>query len=220
MKSPMTALRSAAAVVAAVLMAAPAVAGSAAAAPAASPDTKAVTYQGRVFHVPSAWPVVDLAVDPQACVRFDQHAVYLGHPGEQQACPPRLTGRTEALLVEPAEGAAPDREGSNPVAQTVRATDGVVAVTGTYDTDQPLVRRIITGAGLTPAPTHRPQPAPAGPRTTPAPKSTAPPPRRPARPWPQPPHRLLRPRRRRFPRRRRTTPARASTPVRRPPAPR
>ncbi|MFF2750583.1 glycoside hydrolase domain-containing protein [Kitasatospora sp. NPDC058048] len=167
----MTALRSAAAVVAAVLMAAPAVAGSAVAAPAASPDTKSVTYQGRVFQVPSAWPVVDLAVDPQACVRFDQHAVYLGHPGEQQVCPPRLTGRTEALLVEPAEGAAPDREGSNPVAQTVRATDGVVAVTGTYDTDQPLVRRIITGAGLTPAPTHRPQPAPAGPGTAAAPKS-------------------------------------------------
>ncbi|MEU1285644.1 glycoside hydrolase domain-containing protein [Kitasatospora sp. NPDC005856] len=169
----MTALRSAAAVVAAVLVAAPAAAGTAVAAPAASPDTKAVTYQGRVFRVPTAWPVVDLAADPQACVRFDQHAVYLGHPGEQQVCPPRLVGRTEALLVEPATGAAPDRDGSNPVAQTVRANDGAVAVTGTYDTDQSLVRRIITGAGLTPAPTQRPQPAPAGSRTAVAPRSTA-----------------------------------------------
>ncbi|MFD4658299.1 glycoside hydrolase domain-containing protein [Kitasatospora sp. NPDC058444] len=167
----MTALRSAAAVVAAVLVAAPAVAGTAVAAPAAGPDTKAVTYQGHVFRVPTAWPVVDLAADPQACVRFDQHAVYLGHPGEQQVCPPRLTGRAEALLVEPAAGAAPDREGSNPVAQTIRANDGAVAVTGTYDTDQSLVRRIITGAGLTPAPTQRPQPAPAGARAAVAPKS-------------------------------------------------
>ncbi|WP_280677313.1 glycoside hydrolase domain-containing protein [Kitasatospora sp. MAA19] len=168
----MTALRSASAVAAAVLMAVPAAAGSAEAAPAGSPVTKAVTYQGRVFQVPAAWPVVDLAVDPQACVRFDQHAVYLGHPGEQQVCPPRLIGRTEALLVEPAAAAAPDREGSNPVAHTLRANDGVVAVTGTYDTDQPLVRRIITGAGLTPAPAHQPTPAPAEPRTALAPRST------------------------------------------------
>ncbi|MFB8174384.1 hypothetical protein ACFC60_41210, partial [Kitasatospora purpeofusca] len=134
MKSRITALRSAAAVAVAVLMTAPGV-GSAGAAPAGGPDTKAVTYQGHVFQVPSTWAVVDLAVDPQACVRFDQHAVYLGHPGDQQVCPPRLIGRTEALLVEPA-AAAPDREGSNPVAHTVRANDGIVAVTGTYDTDQ------------------------------------------------------------------------------------
>ncbi|WP_405363358.1 DUF1906 domain-containing protein [Kitasatospora sp. NBC_00085] len=167
----MTALRSATAVAAAVLVAAPA-AGSAEAAPAGSPDTKTVTYKGHVFQVPAAWPVVDLAVDPQACVRFDQHAVYLGHPGEQQVCPPRLIGRTEALLVEPATAAAPDREGSNPVAHTILANDGVVAVTGTYDTDQPLVRRIITGAGLTPESAHQPAPAPAAPRTAVAPRST------------------------------------------------
>ncbi|MFF4381450.1 glycoside hydrolase domain-containing protein [Kitasatospora sp. NPDC001547] len=168
----MTALRSAAAVAVAVLVAAPAAAGSAVAAPAGGQDIKAVTYQGRVFRVPAAWPVVDLAADPQACVRFDQHAVYLGHPGEQQVCPPRLIGRTEALLVEPAAGAVPDREGSNPVARTIRANDGVVAVTGTYETDQPLVRRTVTGAGLTPAPAHRPEPAPAGSPAAPAPRST------------------------------------------------
>ncbi|MFE6746192.1 glycoside hydrolase domain-containing protein [Kitasatospora purpeofusca] len=176
MKSRITALRSAAAVAVAVLMTAPGV-GSAGAAPAGGPDTKAVTYQGHVFQVPSTWAVVDLAVDPQACVRFDQHAVYLGRPGDQQVCPPRLIGRTEALLVEPAAGAAPDREGSNPVAHTVRANDGVVAVTGTYDTDQALVRRIITGAGLVPAPQRQPAPtpAPAGsePRTPVAPHSSA-----------------------------------------------
>ncbi|WP_179853153.1 glycoside hydrolase domain-containing protein [Streptomyces sp. 1331.2] len=133
-----------------------------------------MAYQGRTFRVPAAWPVVDLGVDPQACVRFDRHAVYLGRPGEQQVCPPRLVGRTEALLVEPAASAVPDPGGSNGVAHTIRASDGVVAVTGTYDTDQPLVLRIITGAGLTPEPTRQPTPAPApgGPRTTPlAPKS-------------------------------------------------
>ncbi|MFG3052993.1 glycoside hydrolase domain-containing protein, partial [Kitasatospora sp. NPDC048239] len=171
MKSPMTPLRRAAFVAMAVLAAAPAV-GSAEAAPAGGPDTKAVTYQGRVFRVPAAWPVVDLAVDPQACVRFDQHAVYLGHPGEQQVCPPRLIGRTEALLVEPAAAAAPDREGSNPVARTIRASDGVVAVTGTYDTDEPLVRRIVTGAGLTPEPAHQPVLQKAAPGAALAPRST------------------------------------------------
>ncbi|MBD0672094.1 glycoside hydrolase domain-containing protein [Streptomyces sp. CBMA156] len=169
----MTALRSAAAVATAVLTAVAAATGSAAAAAAGSPDTKAVTYQGRVFHVPAAWPVVDLTADPKTCVRFDRHAVYLGHPGEQQVCPPRLVGRTEALLVEPAAGATPDQEGSSPVAHVIRANDGVVAVTGTYDTDQPLVRRIVTGAGLTPAPAHLPEPAPAGAGTAVAPRSTA-----------------------------------------------
>lgn len=50
--------------------------------------------------VPAAWPVFDLTADPTACVRFDQHAVYVGRPGADQQCPAQPVGHTEAVLVE------------------------------------------------------------------------------------------------------------------------
>ena len=56
------------------------------------------------FEVPGDWPVYDLAADPSTCVRFDVHAVYLGHPGEDMNCPAGLVGRADAVLVEPTEG--------------------------------------------------------------------------------------------------------------------
>jgi len=65
---------------------------------------RTVTYQGVQFDVPADWPVHDLAADPTACVRFDVHAVYLGHPGADMACPAGIVGRTDAVLVEPTEG--------------------------------------------------------------------------------------------------------------------
>jgi hypothetical protein len=37
-------------------------------------------------------------------VRFDVHAVYLGHPGADMNCPAGLVGRADAVLVEPTEG--------------------------------------------------------------------------------------------------------------------
>ena len=64
-------------------------------------STTTVAYGSYRVAVPSGWPVVDLAANPTQCVRFDVHAVYLGHPGDAQQCPSRLTGVTEALLVEP-----------------------------------------------------------------------------------------------------------------------
>jgi hypothetical protein len=63
-----------------------------------------VTYNGVQFDVPGDWPVHDLAADPSTCVRFDVHAVYLGHPGADQDCPAGLIGRADAVLVEPTEG--------------------------------------------------------------------------------------------------------------------
>jgi hypothetical protein len=62
---------------------------------------KAVEYSGVRFQVPGDWPVYDLGKDPTRCVRFDQHAVYLGHAGANQDCPAQLVGRTEAVQVEP-----------------------------------------------------------------------------------------------------------------------
>ena len=65
---------------------------------------RTVTYRGVQFDVPGDWPVYDLAADPSTCVRFDVHAVYLGHPGEDMSCPAGLVGRADAVLVEPTEG--------------------------------------------------------------------------------------------------------------------
>jgi hypothetical protein len=62
---------------------------------------KVVRYHGFALHVPAAWPVVDLGAHPRTCVRFNRHAVYLGHPGASQTCPAHSVGRTEAILVEP-----------------------------------------------------------------------------------------------------------------------
>ena len=63
-----------------------------------------VTYRGVQFDVPADWPVHDLAADPSTCVRFDVHAVYLGHPGADMNCPAGLVGRADAVLVEPTDG--------------------------------------------------------------------------------------------------------------------
>jgi hypothetical protein len=62
---------------------------------------KGVQYGELRFQVPDDWPVYDLSQDPTRCVRFDQHAVYLGHAGAKQDCPAQLVGRTEAVQVEP-----------------------------------------------------------------------------------------------------------------------
>lgn len=65
---------------------------------------RTVSYRGVQFDVPPDWPVHDLATDPTTCVRFDVHAVYLGHPGADMNCPAGIVGRADAVLVEPTEG--------------------------------------------------------------------------------------------------------------------
>lgn len=67
---------------------------------------RTVSYHGVQFDVPGDWPVHDLAADPSTCVRFDQHAVYLGHPSADMNCPAGIVGRADAVLVEPTDGAA------------------------------------------------------------------------------------------------------------------
>jgi hypothetical protein len=63
---------------------------------------KVVPYHGYVIKVPGSWRVYDLAKDPRVCVRFDRHAVYLGAPRAQERCPAHAIGRTEAILLQPA----------------------------------------------------------------------------------------------------------------------
>ncbi|MFI6334682.1 glycoside hydrolase domain-containing protein [Streptomyces sp. NPDC050535] len=114
-----------------------------------APAAKQLVYQGHRFTVPSSWKVVDLAKNPTACVRFDQHAVYLGQPAADQDCPSHAVGRTEALLVEPAANPA-DRQGTvaRPDGREYRAKAADVSITATYDTNPALVRSILTGADV------------------------------------------------------------------------
>src|SRR5690242_4672419 len=87
-----------------------AVAAQAATAPAVA--TQDVAYHGYHLAVPADWQVIDLAAHPTTCVRFDQHAVYLGRPSPEERCAAHAVGRTEAVLVQPLDAAAvagPDR---------------------------------------------------------------------------------------------------------------
>jgi hypothetical protein len=87
------------------------VAGTIATSPAAAGDTKTVSYRGYQVTVPSAWPIVDLAADPTACVRLDQPAVYLGRSTAQAKCPAHLVGRSTGLILEPLTTAQPSTDG-------------------------------------------------------------------------------------------------------------
>lgn len=68
--------------------------------------SRTVAYHGYSLQVPASWPVIDLSKSPDTCVRFDVHAVYLGHPtaAGQATCPSSLVGRAGAVLVEPLDG--------------------------------------------------------------------------------------------------------------------
>lgn len=83
---------------------APAAASSESSSTVGANGLRTVTYRSVQFDVPGDWPVYDLAADPSTCVRFDVHAVYLGHPGADMNCPAGLVGRADAVLVEPTEG--------------------------------------------------------------------------------------------------------------------
>jgi hypothetical protein len=67
----------------------------------ASGTLHTVHYRGVSVRVPRSWPVINLARNRQACVRFNRHALYLGTPGLEERCPAHAVGRTEALLLSP-----------------------------------------------------------------------------------------------------------------------
>jgi hypothetical protein len=162
---------------------------------AEGPATKTVTYGTFRFQVPSAWPVYDLERDPGRCVRFDIHAVYLGHPGPDQACPARVRGRTDAVLIEPLKTAndsaapavhhlsAPDPDMAVPESvsrqQQVAIRGADVLMTVTYGDQQTEAQRVVRSGRVAAAPTRsapaaRPAP-PAGPSPSPGSPSGTPP---------------------------------------------
>ncbi|HEY9475618.1 MAG TPA: glycoside hydrolase domain-containing protein [Mycobacteriales bacterium] len=108
--------------------------------------TRLVSYHGYQAQVPTSWPVYDLSKDPTRCVRFDQHAVYLGTPGTDQRCPAHLVGRTEALLVQPL------RSGSGATDPGPKSSSGElskdlpkaqVTVTASYSQDRSLATSLV-----------------------------------------------------------------------------
>lgn len=139
--------------------------------------TKTVAYHGVRLRVPANWPVRDLAAHPDTCVRFDRHAVYLGHPGTRQACPAKVRGKTDALLVEPLDARAAATAG--PSVARVRAgapvrlaatadhqvtaavEDAGVLVHGTYASSPAGVSALLSSVSLTPSARARPDASPA-----------------------------------------------------------
>jgi hypothetical protein len=98
----------------------------AASAAASSRATKLVRYDGWSARVPRAWPVFQLNRDPNVCVRFNRHAVYLGRPSTTQDCPAHGAGRTEAILVSPAPRAS-GADALSAAGQTFAPSGGAVA---------------------------------------------------------------------------------------------
>lgn len=134
---------------------------------ATSASLRQVSYLGHAFEIPRTWPVINLAAHPSTCVRFDQHALYLGRPGAAQSCPSGLVGSTEAVLAEPASAgqsgpaqtgdalagagqanAGQDRATEDPVAHRIVVTAPGITVTASYSADRPLILGILRAAGL------------------------------------------------------------------------
>jgi Domain of unknown function (DUF1906) len=108
----------------------------------AAPGLKPVTYRGYTLRVPASWPVYRLSTNPTACVRFNRHAVYLGRPSTRQRCPATAFGRTEAILVAPANAPKSALPRGGAVGQRRVAQ---LEVTATWNRDPGLVRRAVGG---------------------------------------------------------------------------
>ena len=193
----------------------PGTAQRAAAHPAAAPAVpggamKRVRFGGYTLEVPAGWPVYRLARDPGRCVRYDQHAVYLGQPGADQQCPAHLVGRTETISVQAGPGpAAGGPVYGGPVISGLPGSGGAVtgdpsgnlvhaslaraglSITGTYGGSPREVLSIIRS--VRPVTATRSAPTRPGPGrgTTPPPASARPTTPRPAR-HPRRPHRHAR----------------------------
>ncbi|ROQ26534.1 peptidoglycan hydrolase-like protein with peptidoglycan-binding domain [Streptomyces sp. PanSC19] len=142
--------------------------GSATAASPPGTGRQTVTYHGYRVEVPADWQVVDLAERPQACLRFDRPAVYLGEPAEQSDCPAHLVGRTAGIVVEPltarsagqataatartprGKATAPTAVSSNGTIQVAVEDAGVLVTAAHTPATEHLVRDVLASAALTP----------------------------------------------------------------------
>ncbi|MGW0606098.1 glycoside hydrolase domain-containing protein [Streptomyces sp. NPDC002640] len=145
-------LRAATALLAALAgIGAAAVTGPAQAAPPSADSTRTVSYRGYTIDVPADWRVVDLDRNPRACVRFDEPAVYLGEPGQENDCPAGLVGRTAGIVVEPITA----RSAGQATAATARAQRGKATAPSAVSSDD-AIRIAVEDAGLLVTAAHTP----------------------------------------------------------------
>jgi hypothetical protein len=145
----------------------------ASAAPSAS--WRGVTFEGVALEVPASWPVFNLTTHPAICPSLSRHAVYLGMPGPDPACPAEvLAGKTESVQLMPINRASPDlraatrRTAIGSTAILTNPDDAIshtiidmvpaagVEVSLSYGQDLPLIRAVeaslrLTGRPGTPA---------------------------------------------------------------------
>jgi Domain of unknown function (DUF1906) len=103
-----------------------------------------VAFDGVSLRVPASWPVINLARHPRACPRLDVHAVYLGTPGPDPACPASLQGKTAAVTLQRVRADSPD------LRQATRATvvGGRAARTNTDAALTHTITDILPAAGV------------------------------------------------------------------------
>jgi hypothetical protein len=156
---------------------------------AAPAGTRTVVYDGYEVSVPANWPVYRLDEEPQQCVRYDRHAVYLGVPTASQNCPAWLIGRTETVSILPVATYGPSagtgqftsaaetlsrsrgvvlQDTTEHALQVMPLADKSVTVTATYGGDLPLAEHLLAtlraapaGTSWTPATTAATAPSPA-----------------------------------------------------------
>jgi uncharacterized protein YraI len=128
----------------------PAIPSGVAAAAVTHPGHRWVTYLGHSFEIPRGWRVIKLAHHQRTCVRFDRHAVYLGAPPRNQACPSLVIGTTEAMLVQAVSRHAAPVSVRNEVTRRITVITGRVHITATFDTHPAEIDRILASAGLPP----------------------------------------------------------------------
>ena len=114
----------------------------------AATGVQAVSFAGYRFEVPASWPVIKLASQPQTCVQFDMHAVYLGTPAVNESCPGWLLGVTEAILIQSAPSTAARQSVENTVTNRITASAPGISITATFDTDPAEITSILASAGL------------------------------------------------------------------------
>ena len=135
-------------VAAVVLVAVVGVTGSATAGAeaAAHVDDAATTvdYAGFTVPVPTGWPVYRLTPDSTTCVRFDVHALYLGHPGDNQLCAGHIVGTDDVIQIEPIDTVSSPRI----TASTLTLAPGASLPADAFEAGPGRVTVVLAGSNL------------------------------------------------------------------------
>ena len=116
--------------------------------PGAAQPTKTVRYRGYAFRVPRSWPVIDDRKQVRGCVRFDEHAIYLGAVRGDQFCPSWLLGTTESMLIQPGPAGATRASAENAVAREITARAPRITIFATFRGDPAVISGILASASL------------------------------------------------------------------------